>query len=76
MSTNKKFRIQNGVDITGEVVVGGQIVITAEGKINLPALPDDLQSASSADITALQAQVDALLGSSRKAWILSKKSFH
>ncbi len=64
MSTNKKFRIQNGVDITGEVVVGNQLVITAEGKLVLPAIEGAISDAVSADIAALQAQVDAILGTS------------
>ena len=64
MSTNKKFRIQNGVDITGEVVVGNQLVITAEGKLVLPAITEAVNEAVATDIAALQAQVDAILGTS------------
>ena len=64
MSTNKKFRIQNGVDITGEVVVGNQLVITAEGKLVLPAITEAVNEAVASDLAALQAQVDAILGTS------------
>ena len=64
MSTNKKFRIQNGVDITGEVVVGGHLVINADGTIVADAIAGVVSATVSSDIAALQAQVDAILGSS------------
>jgi len=63
-TNNKKFRIQNGVDIVGEVVVGGQIVITEEGKLLLPAITDAVNEAVATDLAALQAQVDTILGTS------------
>ena len=64
MSFNKKFRIQNGVDITGTVVVGGQLVINADGTIVADAIAGVVSATVSSDIAALQAQVDAILGSS------------
>ena len=64
MSTNTQFRIQNGVDIIGEVVVGGQLVITAEGKLLVPEMDVVVSSAVADDIASLQEQIDDLLGSS------------
>ena len=64
MSTNTQFRIQNGVDITGEVVVGNQLVITAEGKLLVPEIDVAVSGTVADDIAALQAQIDDLLGSS------------
>ena len=64
MSTNKKFRIQNGVDVTGEVVVGSQLVITDEGKVVVPALSESVATIIADDIANLQAQIDAILGTS------------
>lgn len=64
MSFNKKFRIQNGVDITGTVVVGGQLVINADGTIVSDAIAGIVSATVQGDLDALQAQVDAILGSS------------
>ena len=64
MSFNKKFRIQNGADITGQVFVGNQLVIDADGTILLPAITDAVAAAVASDISTLQTQVDAILGSS------------
>ncbi len=61
MAFNKKFRIQNGVDITGEVVVGGQLVINADGTL-VAAVTGE--AVSSSEIDGLQSQIDAILGSS------------
>ena len=63
-TTNKKFRIQNGVAITGEVAVNNQIVITEEGKILVPAISDAVATIVAADIALLQSQVDTILGTS------------
>ena len=56
MSSNKQFKIQNGVGITGTVEVGGQLVIDSDGKVVLPAISDtvSLAIASSSTITDLQ----------------------
>jgi hypothetical protein len=56
MSSNKQFKIQNGVGITGAVEVGGQLVIDSTGKVVLPAINDVVTSviASSSTITDLQ----------------------
>jgi len=64
MSFNKKFRIQNGVDITGTVAVGGQLVINADGTIVADAISGVVSATVSSDIASLQSQVDAILGSS------------
>ena len=64
MSSNKKFRIQNGVDITGEVVVGNQLVINADGTITASSVSDSISGAFGVEVASLQAQIDALLSSS------------
>lgn len=64
MSTNKKFRIQNGVDVTGEVVVDGSLVITDEGKVVVPAISESVATIIADDLAALQSQIDAILGTS------------
>jgi len=64
MSTNKKFRIQNGVDVTGEVVVDGALVITDEGKVVVPAISESVATIIADDLAALQSQIDAILGTS------------
>jgi len=64
MSFNKKFRIQNGADVTGEVHVGGVLVINADGTIVLSAVSDAITSAVSSDIATLQSQITAMLGTS------------
>jgi len=63
-TNNKKFRIQNGAAITGEVTVNGQIVITEEGKVTVPAITEAVASIVASDIATLQSQVDAILGTS------------
>ena len=40
MSSNKQFRIQNGVDIHGGMTFDGQTVITDAGKATVPAVQD------------------------------------
>jgi len=64
MSSNKKFRIQNGVNITGEVVVGNQLVITSDGKLLVADIDVSVSGTVAADIAALQTQIDDMLGSS------------
>ena len=64
MSFNKKFRIQNGVDITGTVRVGDQLVINADGTIVADAISGVVSATVSSDIASLQSQVDAILGTS------------
>lgn len=65
MSSNKKFKIQNGVDITGDVVVGGQLVIQSDGTIILPSsMSTFISQAVESEIADLQSQVDEILGSS------------
>lgn len=64
MSTNRKFRVQNGIDVTGEVVVGTQTVITSDGKLTQSSVGDVVATALVNDIASLQAQVDSLLGTS------------
>jgi len=64
MSFNKKFRIQNGADITGSVYVGNQLVIDSDGKISLASVTDAVSSAVSSDIASLQSQITAMLGTS------------
>ena len=64
MSSNKKFRIQNGVDITGDVVVGDQLVIQSDGTIIVPSMPDIISQIVASELATLQAQVDEILGSS------------
>ena len=67
MSFNKKFRIQNGVDITGTVRVGDQLVINADGTIVADAISGIVSDTVSSDIAALQSQVDAIVGTSPEA---------
>lgn len=47
MSTNKKFRIQNGADIVGELSINDVTVIGADGKVVAGAIADAV-----ADLTA------------------------
>lgn len=64
MSFNKKFRIQNGVDVTGQVHVGGQLVIESDGTIVLAAVSDAVAQAVAGDIATLQSQVNNIVGTS------------
>jgi len=64
MSSNKKFRIQNGVDITGEVVVGNQLVINADGTITPSSISGSVSATFGVESASLQTQIDALLSSS------------
>ena len=64
MSSNKKFRIQNGVDVTGQVHVGGQLVIESDGTIVLAAVSDAVAQAVAGDISSLQTQVNNIVGTS------------
>ena len=64
MSSNKKFRIQNGVDITGQLIVGGRLVIDADGTIAVSTLEGAVTTAFAAEVTTLQTQIDALLEAS------------
>jgi len=62
MSTNKKFRVQNGLDVTGEVTVGGVTVINADGTV-VSDVSDQLVPLQS-DVAALQASVQNIIGTS------------
>lgn len=64
MSTNKKFRIQNGVDVVGELSINDVTVIGADGKVVAGAIQDAVASLTAADIADLQSQVTAILGTS------------
>ena len=65
MSTNKKFRIQNGVDVAdGGISINDVTVIGADGKVVPAAIADAVAGLTSADIADLQAQVSAILGTS------------
>ena len=65
MSTNKKFRIQNGVDIHGGgLSIDDVTVIDADGKVVAAAIADAVAGLTSSDIADLQAQVSAILGTS------------
>ena len=64
MSTNKKFRIQNGADIVGELSINDVTVIGADGKVVEGAIQDAVASLTAADIADLQSQVSAILGTS------------
>ena len=64
MSDNKKFRIQNGVDVTGELSINDVVVIDANGKVVPEAISEAISGSTSSDIAALQAQVSAILGTS------------
>ena len=64
MSTNKKFRIQNGADIVGELSINDVTVIGADGKVVAGAIQDAVASLTAADIADLQSQVSAILGTS------------
>jgi len=64
MSSNKKFRIQNGAAITGEVTVNDQVVITEAGIVTVPAISAAVATIVASDIATLQSQVDAILGTS------------
>ena len=67
MSDNKKFRIQNGVDVTGELSINDVVVIDANGKVVPEAISEAVAGFTSSDIAALQAQVSAILGTSPEA---------
>ena len=67
MSSNKTFNIQNGAGITGQVHVGGQLVINADGTIVLPAITAAVSQAVAGDISSLQAQVNSIVGTSPEA---------
>lgn len=54
MSTNKEFKIQNGAGITGQVRVGDQLVIDADGTVVLPAVAAAIAASSS--VTDLQVE--------------------
>jgi len=62
MSTNKKFRVQNGLDVTGEVVVGGITVINADGTV-VSDVSDQLVPLQ-ADVSALETAVENIIGTS------------
>ena len=64
MSTNKKFRIQNGADIVGELSINDVTVIDADGKIVAGAIADAVADLTASDIADLQSQVTAILGTS------------
>jgi hypothetical protein len=65
MSTNKKFRIQNGVDVSnGDISINDVTVIGADGKVVPAAIADAVAGLTSSDIADLQAQVSAILGTS------------
>ena len=65
MATNKKFRIQNGVDIHGGgLSIDDVTVIGADGKVVPSAIADAVAGLTSSDIADLQAQVSAILGTS------------
>lgn len=64
MSSNKKFRVQNGTDITGEVVVGGQLVIESDGSVTPASASDAIASAFVSETSSIQSQVDAIIGTS------------
>ena len=65
MSTNKKFRIQNGVDVAdGGISINDVTVIGADGKVVPAAIADAVAGLTSSDISDLQAQVSAILGTS------------
>jgi hypothetical protein len=65
MSTNKKFRIQNGADIHGGgLSIDDVVVIGADGKVVPAAIADAVAGLTSSDIADLQAQVSAILGTS------------
>ena len=60
--SNKKFRVQNGLDVTGEVSVGGVTVINADGTV-VSDVSDQLIPLQ-ADVQALETSVENILGSS------------
>lgn len=62
MSTNKRFRVQNGLDVTGEVIVGGQTVINADGTV-VSDVSDQLIPLQ-ADVEALETAVENIIGAS------------
>ena len=65
MSTNKKFRIQNGADIHGGgLSIDDVIVIGADGKVVAGAIQEAVAELTAADIADLQSQVTAILGTS------------
>lgn len=56
MATNKKFRIQNGVDIHGGgLSIDDVTVIGADGKVVPSAIADAVAGLTSSDIADLQA---------------------
>lgn len=65
MSTNKKFRIQNGVDVSnGDISINDVTVIGADGKVVPAAIADAVAGLTASDIADLQTQVSAILGTS------------
>lgn len=62
MSTNKKFRVQNGLDVTGEVSVGGVTVINADGTV-VSDVSDQLVPLQSS-VSALETAVQNIIGTS------------
>lgn len=62
MSTNKKFRVQNGLDVTGEVTVGGVTVINADGTV-VSDVSDQLVPLQSS-VSALETAVQNIIGTS------------
>ena len=64
MSSNKKFMIQNGAAITGEVTVNSQLIITDAGVVTTGAISASVATLTAPGLAALQSQVDAILGTS------------
>ena len=59
MSSNKQFRIQNGVDIHGGMSFDGQIVISDDGKVQVPAVEDAVNTIIADDLAGINAGVDS-----------------
>jgi hypothetical protein len=64
MSSNKKFRIQNGVNIIGELSIDDITIIDANGNVSADAIATAVASLTAGDLADLQAQVTTILGSS------------
>ena len=64
MSSNKKFRIQNGVNIVGELSIDDITIIDANGNVSADAIATAVASLTASDLADLQAQVTTILGSS------------
>lgn len=67
MSTNKKFRIQNGVDVTGELTVNDVVIIRADGTIVAGAIADAV--ASLVDEGALTGSGSSIIDSDSQIFI-------